>query len=185
MRSVLSLLLFSPMLMGSLAWAQTATPPVSQTPNANAAQAPTTPPANPAPNIPRGPQPGGITLGPDDKPAFPPAPAGFDKPREGIEHGKIETTLPKAKELVRYIEKVITKAKKGDLHNRRQVISKLQTVESAHKLVDEIALAVHPILLGSGKPLFNNIPGRIKLQLTGSKTYSSGLVFLTYNILYN
>lgn len=35
-----------------------------------------------------------------------------------VEHGSIETTLPKAKELVRYIEKLITKAKKGDLANR-------------------------------------------------------------------
>lgn len=51
----------------------------------------------------------------------------------------IETTLPKAKEVVPYLEKLITKAKKGDLHNRRQVISGLQTVASAHKLVDEIA----------------------------------------------
>jgi large subunit ribosomal protein L17 len=40
---------------------------------------------------------------------------------------------------VPYYEKLITKAKKGDLHNRRLVISKLATVESAHKLVDEIA----------------------------------------------
>lgn len=51
----------------------------------------------------------------------------------------IETTLPKAKEVLPYVEKLITKAKKGDLHNRRQVISGLQTVASAHKLVDEIA----------------------------------------------
>jgi len=36
----------------------------------------------------RGGQP--IVLGPDDKPAVPPAPEGFDKPREGIAHGKIE-----------------------------------------------------------------------------------------------
>jgi large subunit ribosomal protein L17 len=56
-----------------------------------------------------------------------------------VEHGKIETTLPKAKELVRYIEKVITKAKKGDLHNRRQVIAALSTQKAAFKLVDEIA----------------------------------------------
>lgn len=56
-----------------------------------------------------------------------------------VEHGKIETTLPKAKELVRYIEKVITKAKKGDLHNRRQVIAALSTQTAAFKLVDEIA----------------------------------------------
>jgi large subunit ribosomal protein L17 len=51
----------------------------------------------------------------------------------------IKTTLPKAKELVPYIEKLITKAKKGDLHSRRQVISGLQTIESAHKLVDDLA----------------------------------------------
>lgn len=56
-----------------------------------------------------------------------------------IKYESIETTLPKAKEVVPYVEKLITKAKKGDLHNRRQVISGLQTVASAHKLVDEIA----------------------------------------------
>lgn len=56
-----------------------------------------------------------------------------------VKYEKIETTLPKAKEVVPYIEKLITKAKKGDLHNRRQVIAGLQTLESAHKLVDELA----------------------------------------------
>ena len=56
-----------------------------------------------------------------------------------VEHGKIQTTLPKAKELVPYIEKLITKAKKGDLHNRRQVIASLTTIDAAHRLVDVIA----------------------------------------------
>lgn len=56
-----------------------------------------------------------------------------------VKYESIETTLPKAKEVVPYVEKLITKAKKGDLHNRRQVVSGLQTVASAHKLVDEIA----------------------------------------------
>lgn len=51
----------------------------------------------------------------------------------------ITTTVPKAKELVPYVEKLITKAKKGDLHSRRLVISKMANVDSAHKLVDEIA----------------------------------------------
>lgn len=51
----------------------------------------------------------------------------------------IKTTLHKAKDLVPYIEKLITKAKKGDLHNRRLIITKMNTIESAHKLVDEIA----------------------------------------------
>lgn len=56
-----------------------------------------------------------------------------------IVNESIETTLPKAKEVVPYVEKLITKAKKGGLHNRRQIISSLHTVVSAHKLVDELA----------------------------------------------
>ena len=56
-----------------------------------------------------------------------------------VEHGKIETTLEKAKEVVPYVEPLITKAKIGDLHNRRQIIAALSTVEAAHKLIDEIA----------------------------------------------
>ena len=52
---------------------------------------------------------------------------------------RIETTLPKAKELVRYIEKLITKAKKADLANRRAVIAGLSTQIAATKLVDQIA----------------------------------------------
>ncbi len=56
-----------------------------------------------------------------------------------VEHGKIETTEPKAKELRPYIEKLITKAKKGDLASRRAVIAGLSTQKAAAKLVDEIA----------------------------------------------
>jgi dihydrofolate reductase len=47
-------------------------------------------------------------------------------------------------------------------------------------LIDEISLAVHPILLGSGKPLFIDIKGRMPLRLLGSQTYATGLVTLTY-----
>lgn len=56
-----------------------------------------------------------------------------------IQHGAIETTLPKAKEVLPYVETLITKAKKGDLHNRRQVIASLSVLSVAYKLVDEIA----------------------------------------------
>ncbi|GAB3698852.1 dihydrofolate reductase family protein [Spirosoma flavus] len=49
-------------------------------------------------------------------------------------------------------------------------------------LVDELFLAVHPIVLGAGKPLFNNIHDRIKLTLTDSKIYSTGLVSLYYRL---
>jgi dihydrofolate reductase len=47
-------------------------------------------------------------------------------------------------------------------------------------LVDELMLAVHPILLGNGKPLFNGIQQRIKLHLSDVKTFSSGLVQIFY-----
>lgn len=54
-------------------------------------------------------------------------------------HENIETTLHKAKEVVPYLEKLITKAKRGGLHNRRQIIASLDTLDVAHKLVDDIA----------------------------------------------
>lgn len=73
-----------------------------------------------------------------------------------IKYESIETTLPKAKALVPYVEKLITKAKKGDLHSRRQIISDLQTIESAHKLVDEIA----PKLKG-------RVSGHLRIERTG------------------
>ena len=51
----------------------------------------------------------------------------------------IVTTEAKAKALRPYAEKLITKAKKGGLHNHRQVISYLGDKEMAHKLFTEIA----------------------------------------------
>jgi len=56
-----------------------------------------------------------------------------------IEHKSMVTTLPKAKEMRPYIERLITKAKIGDLHNKRQIIAAVAHTDSAHKLVDEIA----------------------------------------------
>ena len=49
-------------------------------------------------------------------------------------------------------------------------------------LIDEMWLAVHPIILGAGKPLFRNIKSRIPLKLIDSKTYSTGLTSLTYTL---
>jgi len=56
-----------------------------------------------------------------------------------VANGQIETTLPKAKEVVPYLEDLVTKAKSASLHGRRQVLSGLSTVAAAHKLVDQIA----------------------------------------------
>jgi dihydrofolate reductase len=50
-------------------------------------------------------------------------------------------------------------------------------------LIDEFSIAVHPILLGSGKPLFKGFEKRIRLELVDAKTYDSGLVILKYRKL--
>jgi dihydrofolate reductase len=50
------------------------------------------------------------------------------------------------------------------------------------RLIDEISLAVHPILLGSGKKLFEHTGSRTLLTLIDTKQYSSGLVSLTYTL---
>ena len=47
-------------------------------------------------------------------------------------------------------------------------------------LLTELQLAVHPIVLGSGKPLFQGIKGRIPFKFREAKEYSSGLVQLFY-----
>lgn len=56
-----------------------------------------------------------------------------------IEREKIETTLPKAKELKRYAEKLVTKATSGDLNSHRAVFALLQDKAATNKLVTEIA----------------------------------------------
>ena len=53
-----------------------------------------------------------------------------------IEHEQIKTTLPKAKELRPIIEKLITLAKRGDLHARRQAASQLKQDQYDAKLFD-------------------------------------------------
>lgn len=59
-----------------------------------------------------------------------------------ITEKRIKTTLPKAKELRRYVEPVITKAKNDTTHNRRQVFASLQDKYAVTELFDNIAPAV-------------------------------------------
>src|SRR5436190_4677362 len=109
------------------------------------------------------------------------SPAGFPKFKEYV----FSTTLDKVKEGATLI--------KGDIKTEVEKIknqqgkdiwlfggASLTTSLMNLRLVDEPSLAVHPILLGGGKPLFNNIEDRIKLTLVDMKTYSTGLVSLTY-----
>ena len=110
-------------------------------------------------------------------------PAGFPKFKEYI----FSTTLDKVKGGATLI--------KGDIKTEVEKIKKekgkdiwlfggagLTTSLMNLGLVDEISLAVYPVLLGGGKSLFNNIKDRIKLTLVDTKTYSSGVVSLAYNV---
>ena len=56
-----------------------------------------------------------------------------------ITHEQIKTTLPKAKELRRITDKMISLGKKGSLHSRRQAISYLQSERAISKLFDTLA----------------------------------------------
>ena len=56
-----------------------------------------------------------------------------------IEHKKIKTTDAKAKELRRFIEPLITFAKKGDIHSRRQVLKKIPHKTVVRELFDKVA----------------------------------------------
>ena len=56
-----------------------------------------------------------------------------------FENGKIETTVTRAKEVRSVAEKMITTAKRGDLHAKRQVFSFITKEDVAKKLIDEVS----------------------------------------------
>ena len=56
-----------------------------------------------------------------------------------IKHEQITTTLPKAKELRRFVEKIVTLGKKGDLFSRRKTISILQDQKMSKKVFEVLA----------------------------------------------
>ena len=95
----------------------------------------------------------------------------LDKVREGavLIKGDIKTEVEKIKK---------EKGKDIWLFGGAELISLLMNLQ----LVDELILAVHPVVLGSGKVLFKDIGGRTWLKLTDSKVYDNGLVFLTYSV---
>jgi len=64
-----------------------------------------------------------------------------------IQHGRIQTTEAKAKELRSVVEKLLTKAKRNDLHSRRLVYKVLGDHSLVKRLFDEIA------------PLYRDVPG--------------------------
>ncbi len=64
-----------------------------------------------------------------------------------IQHKRIKTTHARAKELRRFIEPLITFAKRGDLHARRQVLKQIKHKDAVHALFHDIA------------PVYENRPG--------------------------
>ena len=56
-----------------------------------------------------------------------------------LEKGRIETTIARAKEVRAFAERMITTAKQGDLHSKRQVFAFITKEDVAKKLFDEIA----------------------------------------------
>lgn len=56
-----------------------------------------------------------------------------------FEHGRIKTTETKAKELRGTVDRIVTLAKRGDVHSRRQVLSIINRKELVHKIFSETA----------------------------------------------
>ena len=56
-----------------------------------------------------------------------------------VEHGRIKTTLAKAKELRRHVEKAVTLGKKGDVPTRRLLVARFGSQETAEALIGDIS----------------------------------------------
>ena len=56
-----------------------------------------------------------------------------------IEHGRVKTTVTKAKAVKPFVEQMISLGKRGDLHARRQALSELRSRDVVEKLFEEVA----------------------------------------------
>ena len=92
-----------------------------------------------------------------------------------IEREKIETTVPKAKELKRYIEKLVTVARDADLNTHRYVFAALQSKEATKKLINEIA----PKYLGRN----GGYTSIIKTRIRSCKKINKRFILCFFNIL--
>jgi len=111
------------------------------------------------------------------------APIGFPKMKEYVFSNTMQTVKEGVILVKGDIKKEVKKIKKEEgkdiwLFGGAELISALMNLQ----LVDELILAVHPVVLGAGKPLFKEINERTWLTLLDSKAYDSGLLMLTYTL---
>jgi dihydrofolate reductase len=111
------------------------------------------------------------------------APPGFPKLKEYV----FSNTLEKVKEGAVLVKGDIKKEVTNILSEKGKDIwlfggAALITTLMNLQLVDEIILAVHPVILGAGKPLFKEISERTWLTLTDHKIYPNGLAMLSYSV---
>jgi dihydrofolate reductase len=96
-------------------------------------------------------------------------------------------TMPQSKEYELVNGDIISKVKAiKEMPGKRIWLfggAELTTALMEARLVDELQLGLHPIILGQGKAMFQNLSGRIKTKLTSSETFDSGLVMLKYDVL--
>jgi dihydrofolate reductase len=110
-------------------------------------------------------------------------PSGFPKFKEYI----FSTTLKRVKEGATLISgEVKTEVEKIKQERGKDIWlfggAGLTTSLMNLGLVDELSLAVYPILLGGGKPLFSNLKQRTQLNLIESKTFSTGIISSRYTL---
>jgi len=110
-------------------------------------------------------------------------PEGFPKFKEYV----FSTTLDKVKEgaiLIR--ENIKTEVEKIKKEAGKDIWlfggAGLTTSLMNLGLVDELSLAIYPIILGGGKSLFSNLKDRTQLRLVDAKSFTTGSVLLTYNL---
>jgi len=61
--------------------------------------------------------------------------------------------------------------------------AKIATTFFNLNLIDELRLAIHPVILGKGKPLFENLEDRHRLELLAMEKYSSGVTLVKYQVM--
>lgn len=104
-------------------------------------------------------------------------------PKIVFSHTLAETGWHSAKLADQSLEKTVSELKKQpgkDIYvGSKSLIIQLMNLQ----LIDELQLCVHPVLVGSGMPLFENIKQRTMLKLVRTKTFRGGAVILYYEPL--